>query len=302
MADRREELVLGREVFDEHRKVWQGRGWVKTIILPLLVMAVMTVALPGVLAIGLNKLYELPEPLSLGTVGGMVISTPLLVYAIVKISKISLRDLGFIGRKWLKTWLLGAALSLVAVSAVVGAAYLSAAIEISFKFQSASVWMLLFGFVFFAFQGMSEEIVYRLYFLPAFAAKLGVAGAIGVSSLLFAVLHLGNPNMTAVGMINLVLYGVFFAAIYWRFGNAWLVAGYHTGWNFLLSMFYGSYVSGIQLADSVFGSAPVAGSNLLSGGIFGLEGSVWTTVIGLAVIVWCFYTKPPTFKNRPIQQ
>lgn len=291
--------VLRSTLFDEHVRVWEGRSRVRSILIPILVAAVGTILLPA-LFLPLNWVYELPEPLTLGTVAGMVISTPILVFAIVKISKVSLADLGFVKHKWFRVWLGGAVGAALAASIVIALASLAGAVTITWNFTASHVWMLAFGLLFFTFQGMSEEIVYRLYLLPAFTSKLGAAGAIALSSILFTLVHLGNPNATYVGMFNIWLYGVVFAVLYWRIANAWLVAGYHTAWNFLLSMFYGSYVSGIQLPASIFSTQPIDGKDLWSGGTFGLEGSLLTSAVGVAVIIWCVVTKPRSQKDTPL--
>lgn len=284
--------AVGAHLFEEHTKAWAGRSWVQAFLIPLLLAAAMTVLLPTLLTFALNPLYSIPEPFTLGTVGAMIITTPLFVFLIVKISKVSLRDLGYISIRWLRTWGAGMIAGFLAASTVVGIAALSGTVNVQLTFDASRAWLLLVALVFFLFQGMSEEITYRLYLMPAFASKVGPFLAIAISSALFTAVHLGNPNSTALGMFNILLYGVFFGVLYWRFGNAWLVAGYHTAWNFTLSMLYGSSVSGVPTPGSVLTSAPAAGGTLLSGGDFGLEGSVLTTAVGLLIIGWCLYTKP----------
>nr|WP_255567523.1 CPBP family intramembrane glutamic endopeptidase [Corynebacterium sp. TAE3-ERU16] len=189
------------------------------------------------------------------------------------------------------TWATGVGFGFAAVTVVYLINVIFGALDVSFTLKASELWVLLLAAVFFAFQGFFEELLFRFFIIPAYAARITVAGAIGLSSILFAFIHLSNPNLTIFGMVNLVLYGVVFGTMYWRTGNAWFVAGWHSGWNFVLSMLYGSHVSGNALPGSVLSSAP-SGSELLNGGEFGLEGSVLSTLLGIAIIAWCVKTKP----------
>ena len=70
------------------------------------------------------------------------------------------------------------------------------------------VFMLFLGFV---VQGAAEEVLVRGFLLPIFARRYSIWTSIIVSSLVFALLHLLNPNISLIAMLNLFLAGVFFA-------------------------------------------------------------------------------------------
>ena len=230
------------------------------------------------------------SPITIGSTIGRIVAVLVCLVLLTKLFRLTLPDLGMVRTGRARSWLAGVGYGFAAVTVVFLINVVTGAVDVSYVLQVKQTWVLLLAAVFFAFQGFFEELLFRFFLIPAAAAKITFAGAIGWSSVLFAVIHLSNPNLTVIGVVNLMLYGVVFGAMYWRTGNAWFVAGWHSGWNFVLSMFYGSHVSGNVLPGSVLASAPT-GSELLNGGIFGLEGSVLSTLLGIAIIVWCIRTK-----------
>ena len=119
------------------------------------------------------------------------------------------------------------------------------------------------------------------------AAKTNIVFAIIINSVLFSLIHLGNPNVTILGMLNIILVAVFFS-IYaiWR-GNIWGAGAIHSAWNFTLSCVIGINISGIS-TPSIF-TSDLSGSKLLTGGGFGFEGGVVLTILLLLLIIFLSY-------------
>ncbi|MCK7637749.1 CPBP family intramembrane glutamic endopeptidase [Corynebacterium pygosceleis] len=282
--------------FDERVAPWRNRNVVICVIVTTILALVLLncgdilVAIIGELFGGLASLTP-ASPISIGSTIGRIVAVLLCVLLLTKLFRLTLPDLGMVRENRFGTWLTGAGFGFAAVTVVYLLNVIFGALDVSFTLKASELWVLLLAAVFFAFQGFFEELLFRFFIIPAYAARITVAGAIGLSSILFAFIHINNPNLTVFGMVNLVLYGVVFGTMYWRTGNAWFVAGWHSGWNFVLSMLYGSHVSGNALPGSVLSSAP-SGSELLNGGEFGLEGSVLSTLLGIAIIAWCVKTKP----------
>ncbi|MHB9341936.1 CPBP family glutamic-type intramembrane protease, partial [Fusobacterium polymorphum] len=92
-----------------------------------------------------------------------------------------------------------------------------------------------------------------------------------------------------IGLANVFLAGVTFSLIYYYTGNLWIVSAMHTLWNFILGFIVGSQISGIVTYHSVFFSIPVENKDLISGGIFGFEASVVTTIVELAISLFMIY-------------
>ncbi|MEZ2190090.1 lysostaphin resistance A-like protein [Corynebacterium sp. CCM 9204] len=282
--------------FDERVAPWCKRNVVICVIVPTILALVLLncgdilVAITSELFGGLASLAP-ASPISIGSTIGRIATVLLCVLLLTKLFRLTLPDLGMVRENRFGTWITGVGFGFAAVTVVYLLNVIFGTLDVSFTLKMSELWVLLLAAVFFAFQGFFEELLFRFFIIPAYAAKLTVAGAIGLSSILFAYIHINNPNLTVFGMVNLVLYGVVFGVMYWRTGNAWFVAGWHSGWNFVLAMIYGSHVSGNVLPGSILSSTP-SGSELLNGGDFGLEGSMLTTILGIAIIVWCIKTNP----------
>lgn len=142
----------------------------------------------------------------------------------------------------------------------------------------------------------------RSFLMPNVNAVTSPIVAMIVSSAVFMLMHGVNPNMTAMGWVNLFVFGMVFAALYYRTGSIWLVGAAHTTWNLFLGNFWGSHVSGNLVPGSVFESLPRAGHDLLSGGVYGMEGSIVATILGVIVIVLALRGTPSVFARtaRPL--
>lgn len=175
-----------------------------------------------------------------------------------------------------------AMMSLIAVGSVITKAN---SIAFCKKVNYGLIALYFLGFV---VQGMSEEFIFRGYFMNT----IGGSGkhtliAVGVSSVGFALAHAGNPGFGFVPFINLTLFGVF-AALYMVYtDNIWGVCAIHSVWNFFQGNIYGISVSGSADTESILRTTPITKSALLTGGKFGAEGSIYTFVVlaaGVAVL------------------
>ena len=150
--------------------------------------------------------------------------------------------------------------------------------------------LFLIGFI---VQGGTEEILVRGWILSSLAARWGLPLAVGVTSLLFAILHLSNewPHINYIAMFNIVLISVFFAIYVLREKSLLGVCAIHSAWNWIMSIGFGLNVSGmkIDVEPLVVGlSQKPEIANWITGGSFGPEGSlVVTAVISLSCFqVW----------------
>jgi membrane protease YdiL (CAAX protease family) len=129
---------------------------------------------------------------------------------------------------------------------------------------------------------LHEELVFRGYpyqLLRRFNRTFAIAG----SSLLFAALHLGNDDVTALALLNILLGGIILALAYERYRRLWMPIGLHFAWNIMSGPILGYDVSGFTSQRSVL-RAIVVGPPMLTGGAFGVEGSVLLTCVELAAI------------------
>ncbi len=108
--------------------------------------------------------------------------------------------------------------------------------------------------------------------------------AIAIPSVLFGIMHLMNPGTTWLSTMNITLAGVLLGLVYLKSGSIWLAAGLHFGWNFAQGPLFGLGVSGVGGYATLLRGYP-NGPQLLSGGDFGLEGSLIATALMVVTIV-----------------
>lgn len=129
-----------------------------------------------------------------------------------------------------------------------------------------------------------EELLLRGVLFRIVERSLGSWVALAVSAVIFGLLHAGNPNATLAAALGLSLQaGVLLAAAFMVSRSLWLPIGIHWGWNAAQAGAVGGTVSG-HTARAVVTTGP-AGPDFLSGGAFGIEGSVIATAMCAALAV-----------------
>jgi membrane protease YdiL (CAAX protease family) len=125
-----------------------------------------------------------------------------------------------------------------------------------------------------------EEILVRGIVLKALERPLGNLGAVLLSSLLFGIAHAPNDGATLLSTVNVTVAGVMFGGAFIATRRLWLCIGLHLGWNFTASYLFSATVSGHQGQAGLF-FGRLHGPDWITGGAFGIEGSV-VTLIALA--------------------
>ncbi|WP_169507487.1 CPBP family intramembrane glutamic endopeptidase [Paenibacillus harenae] len=150
---------------------------------------------------------------------------------------------------------------------------------------------LLDGLLLFVGVAVYEEIFSRGYVQGLIRYHYGSIVAITVSSLLFAILHGFNPGTfdSPFPIINLLLAGILLAVSREVSGGLWMPIGLHLTWNYSQGYVYGFKVSGTDTVHSVLATV-ITGPDVLSGGAFGAEGSLITTIVTLAGIAAVYVT------------
>ncbi|MCD8292792.1 MAG: CPBP family intramembrane metalloprotease [Prevotellaceae bacterium] len=132
---------------------------------------------------------------------------------------------------------------------------------------------------------IAEEVAVRGYLL----GRLLHAGvprytALCISAALFALMHLMNPHIGLLPLLNIFLAGCLLGVAYTYTRNLWFAIGLHLFWNWLQGPVLGFEVSGADFGTTLFTLQPMKG-DLLTGGFFGFEGSLICTVATLLAIV-----------------
>ena len=210
----------------------------------------------------------------------------LFIFWVKVIEKNSLSSLGFVKRNWLKYLAWGILLSLLQMG-VIALVYQVCGIG-TFELNELSLEPILFIlglFPFWLLQGGTEEVATRGWLLTRIAARTNLPLAIGISSSLFGILHLGNSGVTFTSLLNIVLDGVLAALLFIYTDSIWLVVAQHGTWNYVQGNLLGFQVSGTGADASIFSFTMGSGPDWLTGGAFGAEGSIITTLVLLVSLV-----------------
>jgi uncharacterized protein len=175
---------------------------------------------------------------------------------------------------------------LVAVAAVLGIAALggvrwsgdAGTLEEYLLAGAAALWL-------FAIPAAAEEALLRGYLFQSLVEGWGALEALWLTSLVFGLLHLGNPNVAPLGFVSIVMAGMFLGVVYLKTASLWWASGAHLGWNWAHGFLADLPVSGLNLVDAPLVEAHIQGADWVSGGAFGPEGSVVAAaVLGLAAL------------------
>jgi len=141
-----------------------------------------------------------------------------------------------------------------------------------------------------------EELAFRGYLFQKLLAFRRVSAYI-FSALIFAALHAGNQNVSWLALTNIALAGVMLGLAYERYRRLWFPIGLHLAWNLASGPILGYEVSGYRSQLTLFRTAG-SGAPLLTGGSFGLEGSIWATAVEVAAIAFLFLYHSPALRDR----
>ena len=202
------------------------------------------------------------------------------------IEKNPLSSLGFVKRNWLKYLVWGILLSLLQMG-VIALVYQLGGIG-TFELNELSLEPILFIlglFPFWLLQGGTEEVATRGWLLTRIAARTNLPLAIAISSSLFGILHMGNAGVTFLSVLNIILDGVLAGLLFIYTDSIWLVVAQHGTWNYVQGNLLGFQVSGTGADASIFSFTMGSGPDWLTGGAFGAEGSIITTLVLLLSVL-----------------
>jgi len=139
-----------------------------------------------------------------------------------------------------------------------------------------------------------EEILMRGIIFRISEEKLGSIIALFISSIVFALLHIANPNGTVLSGLCVLVAGFLFGLAYIYKRNLWLPIAIHFSWNFMQSGIFGAVTSGNEKTSSLL-TTEISGNNLITGGLFGPEGSI-------QAVIFCFIASLILFQISKYKQ
>ncbi|GGW85463.1 CPBP family intramembrane glutamic endopeptidase [Salegentibacter mishustinae] len=132
---------------------------------------------------------------------------------------------------------------------------------------------------------ISEELLCRGYIQRNLMYSFNNYIALIVSSLLFALAHSFNPNLSWIALAGLFGAGILLGLSYIYTKNLWFPISLHFSWN-LFQAYFGFNVSGQEFYSIV--EFNIAEENILNGGKFGFEASIFSLILQIALILLIF--------------
>lgn len=292
-------------MFTKNNRLFQAASQSK-IILPVfisLLMAVLFIIVGQILGIVLiNPLLLVFSNFPDGGIFALLfsfITISLLVFLWVKlVEKREISTLGFFKEHALRDLLVGWLVGFLLFSLVLGLMVLFGFSKAyTMNISTSSILALIISLGGWFIQGGTEEVVTRGWLMPVIGVRSNVPLAVILSGSIFGLLHLANAGVTFLSILNVSLFGIFMCLYALKFENIWGVCGVHAAWNCIQGSIFGLPVSGNPLNSSLF-VFKSTGPDWLSGGQFGPEGSIFTTlVLGISCLIIIALGKKKLNKN-----
>ena len=219
----------------------------------------------------------------------------------ITIQKRTAASMGFVRRKAGLHYLAGAGVGLLLFSAAVLINMLTGSMTISGISPGFSPALFLLFLIGFGIQGMAEEVLYRGYFMVSVGRRYPVAVAVFLNSIVFSLLHIMNPGVSLLAVVNILLVGIVLSLYFLRTGNIWGIGALHSVWNFVQGNVFGMEVSGMGLSCSLLTSSTDPARSFWNGGAFGPEGGFSVTIVMVIAILLLLFWKKQR-KEEPVTQ
>jgi len=213
----------------------------------------------------------------------ILIGTILTYYLVrIKIDKKQLNNFGYdIKKGYAKNSILGFFTGMLFIT--IGFVIMILTDVLSVQSIGSTFFQQIFYILFFVVMAANEEIMFRGYILETLLETESKVKALIISSVIFAVLHCLNPNLTWVSVLNISIAGFLLGISYIYVRNLWFPTMLHFAWNYFQGPVFGFAVSGLKF-NGIIQHKLLSGNSYITGGEFGLEGSLITTFIMILFI------------------
>ncbi|HOW49570.1 MAG TPA: CPBP family intramembrane metalloprotease [Rubrivivax sp.] len=176
----------------------------------------------------------------------------------------------------------------------------------SYRILGVNDWhVLISGLSIALATGVFEELLFRAGVFRLAEEWFGTWWALVISSVVFGFTHLDNDAASLQGVISISVWaGALLVGCYLLTRRMWLGIGLHAAWNYTQGSVYSGIVSGNAPPNGFF-KATLQGPDWLTGGSFGVEGSVVPFVLCGIVAVWLLvaakrrgHIMPPLWKRK----
>jgi len=207
-------------------------------------------------------------------------------WVMAKLERRPVRSYGYTDTAGVRRLFVGMCWGFVSISALVGALWLHGSLVFdglssgnrhAFLYAAASLLVVLLV-------GLVEESLLRGYLQFALSRALGFWWAALILSSIFGLLHGGNTGETLLGLLDVGTAGLFLCLSLWYTKSLFWAVGFHSGFNWGESYFYGAPHSGQVDPWRLVATHPI-GDPMWSGGSAGPEGSLLMVALLAALIV-----------------
>jgi membrane protease YdiL (CAAX protease family) len=134
-----------------------------------------------------------------------------------------------------------------------------------------------------------EELIMRGYIFMVLREAFGWRAGLFVTSVVFGLMHLGNPGVDAESVLLVILAGFFLGAIFLATRSLFAAGMAHFGWNWTMASVLHTSVSGIDVPSPDF-KVVDNGPDWLTGGQWGPEGGI-AAGFGMMVVFTYLYAR-----------
>ena len=189
--------------------------------------------------------------------------------------------------------LLATSTTVLAIFALNGVRFTSAAIHGTAILTAAAAWGLAF-----LLSGFAEEFLFRGYAQFTLTTGMGFWPSAFLLSGLFGLVHGTNGGETVLGDLSVVSFGLLLCLFLRRTGNLWCAVGFHLGYDWGQTFLYGVPNSGLLPSQSLL-NASLSGPRWLTGGTVGPEASIFCPIV-LVIVAIVFSLKYRDTRYRPL--
>lgn len=168
--------------------------------------------------------------------------------------------------------------------------------DISIVYDSFPALQLIILFFAVFVQSSAEELVCRGFLYQKLRKGYKhPAVAIIINSAFFAALHLGNPGVGFLAILDIFVTGIFFSLMVYYLDSIWCAFAAHAAWNYTQNIILGLPNSGIVSPFSIYKLDSAAATNSFAYNVeFGLEGTILAVsvqILGCVVLYLLFHNK-----------
>ena len=266
-------------------------GW-RLLIFLLMLVAMGAVARAIIIRFLIPAGFAPDELTPLSVAVQDAIFVPIVAVAAGVMSKIEGRKIGQYGlpfkpglmkHLWLGLWIgfLASSATVLIIYLLHGLQIASPAIQGTTMLASAAAWGGAF-----LLAAIAEEFLFRGYAQFTLTTGMGFWPAAAVLSALFGLGHLSNKGEDILGGLSVVSFGLLLCLFLQRTGTLWCAVGFHLGYDWGQTFFYGLPNSGLTPSHNLF-HVTLNGPQWLTGGTVGPEASVICPLV-LAVVAILF--------------